>query len=125
VFAANILMERKPNIPTGVAWAALLVALAVNFLFPVQTLLGFSFPLRVLGAAALIGTPVFCAGISFSSLFKRETDVGLPFGMNMVGAMTGGSIEYLSMLMGMRNIWLILVIVYVLAFLCHRYNVRS
>jgi hypothetical protein len=125
VFAANILMERKPNIPTGVAWAALLVALAVNFLFPVQTLLGFSFPLRVLGAAALIGTPVFCAGISFSSLFKRETDVGLPFGMNMVGAMTGGSIEYLSMLMGMRNIWLILVIVYVLAFLCHRYKVRS
>jgi predicted membrane-bound spermidine synthase len=125
VFAANIVLERRPNIPTGLAWAALLVALAVNFLFPVQTLLGFSFPLRVLGAAALIGTPVFCAGICFSSLFKRETEVGLPFGMNMVGAMTGGSIEYLSMLMGMRNIWLVLVVVYALAFLGNRYKVRS
>ena len=39
--------------------------------------------------------------------------------------MTGGSIEYLSMLMGMRNIWLILVVVYALAFLGNRYKLRS
>jgi len=125
VFLANYLLERLPNIPTGLAWAALLAALAINFLFPVQTLLGFSFPARVLGAAALIGTPVFCAGISFSSLFKREPDVGLPFGMNMVGAMAGGSIEYLSMLIGMKNIWIVLVIVYLAAYLCNRFKGRQ
>jgi hypothetical protein len=124
VFVANYLLERRPGIPTGAAWAALLAALMINFLFPVQTLLGLSFPLRVLGAAALIGTPVFCAGVAFSSLFKRETEVGLPFGMNMVGAMAGGSIEYLSMLMGMKNIWIILVIVYFAAFLCNRFKGR-
>jgi predicted membrane-bound spermidine synthase len=124
VFVANVLLERWPSLPAGLAWAALLAALAINFLFPVQTLLGFSFPLRVVGSAALIGTPVFCAGISFSSLFRREPEVGVPFGMNMVGAMTGGSIEYLSMLIGMKSIWLVLVIVYLLAFLCNRFKGR-
>jgi SAM-dependent methyltransferase len=122
VFLANYLLERWPNIPAGMAWAALLAALAINFFFPVQALLEFSFAWRVLGAAALIGTPVFFAGICFSSLFKQEPDVGLPFGMNMIGAMTGGSIEYLSMLIGMKHIWLILLAVYLLAFLCHRFK---
>jgi hypothetical protein len=125
LFLANDLLERRPNVSTGFAWAALLAALAINFLFPMQTLLGFSYPLRVLGATALIGTPVFFAGVSFSALFKREPEVGLPFGMNMIGAMTGGSIEYLSMLIGMKNIWLILVVVYLLAFLCNRFKGRS
>jgi len=120
VFLANVLLERRPNFPTGIAWAALLAALTVNFLFPVQTLLEFSFPVRVLAASVLIGTPVFFAGVSFSALFKREPEVGLPFGMNMIGAMTGGAIEYLSMLIGMQNIWLILVVVYALAYSASR-----
>lgn len=124
VFFANYLRQRWPNIPTGFAWAALLAAVAVNFSFPVQTLLGFSYPLRVLAATALIGAPVFFAGICFSALFQREPEVGLPFGMNMIGAMAGGSIEYLSMLIGMKNIWLILLGVYLLAFLCNRFEGR-
>jgi len=53
--------------------------------------LSLAFPLRVLASLALIGTPVFFAGISFSRLFKQEKDVGYPFGINMVGAMTGGA----------------------------------
>lgn len=125
VFLANYLMELRPAIRIGFAWAALLACLALNFFFPVQTLLEFSFPLRVLGAALLIGMPVFFAGICFSKLFKQEPHVGYPFGMNMIGAMAGGSVEYLSMLIGMRNIWLILLLVYFLAYLCNRLGVKS
>ncbi len=89
-----------------------------------ETLLLFSFPLRLLAAGALIGTPVFFAGVCFSTLFKREPEVGLPFGMNLIGAMAGGSIEYLSMLIGMKNIWLILLGVYFLAFVCNRVKAK-
>ncbi len=119
VFFANFLLVLKPNIPIRFAWISLLVCLSINFFFPVQTLLAFSFPLRVLGAALLIGAPVFFAGIIFSKLFNQEPEVGFPFGMNMIGAMTGGSIEYLSMLIGMKNIWLVLLGIYLLAYLCH------
>ena len=120
VFFANLMIELRPGIRIGFAWAALLLAVAINFLFPVRMLLEFSFPLRVLGAGLLIGMPVFFAGLCFSQLFKREPEVGLPFGMNMIGAMAGGSIEYLSMLVGMKNIWLILLSVYFLAYVCNR-----
>jgi hypothetical protein len=120
VFLANYLLVLKPNIHIRFAWISLLVCLSINFFFPVQTLLGFSFPLRVLGAALLIGAPVFFAGVIFSKLFNQEPEVGFPFGMNMIGAMTGGSIEYLSMLIGMKNIWLVLLGIYFLAHWCHR-----
>jgi hypothetical protein len=120
VFFANYLLGLKPNIRISFAWISLLVCLSINFFFPVQVLLEFSFPLRVLGAALLIGAPVFFAGIIFSKLFNQEPEVGFPFGMNMIGAMTGGSIEYLSMLIGMKNIWLVLLGIYFLAHWCHR-----
>jgi hypothetical protein len=120
VFLANYLVERRPSLRIGFAWAALLACLALNFLFPVRTLLALPFPLRVLGAGLLIGTPVFFAGLCFSKLFRREPVIGYPLGMNMIGAMAGGSVEYLSMLFGMRSIWLILVLVYFLAYLCSR-----
>ncbi len=125
VFLANALLERRPRLPAGIAWWALLAGVAANYFFPVHSLLTLSFPLRVLAAAALIGTPVFFAGVAFSALFKREPDVGPPFGMNMIGAMSGGSVEYFSMLLGMRSIWLILWGVYFFAFLSHRLKHRA
>lgn len=125
VFLANWLLEWKPAIRVGYVWPALLVCLAINFFFPVRWLLELSFPLRVLAALGLIGVPVFFAGITFSRLFRSEEEVGAPFGMNMIGAMTGGSIEYLSMLLGMRKIWLILLVVYALAWLCSRLKHRN
>ena len=124
VFLANYVCERFPRIPTAWGWAGLMAAVAVNFFFPVEVLLSFSFPLRLLFAAVLIGTPVFFAGICFSSLFKREPEVGLAFGMNMIGAMAGGSIEYLSMLIGMKFIWLILLDVYFAALVSNRIKAR-
>jgi hypothetical protein len=124
VFLANLLVELRLKIHPALAWMLLIAALAINFYFPVRLLLELSFPLRVLGAFALIGTPVFFAGVSFSNLFKAEPSVGPPFGMNMIGAMVGGSIEYLSMLLGMQNIWFILTVIYLVAWLCHRLKVR-
>jgi hypothetical protein len=116
VFLANSLMELKVNIRPGLAWACLIIALLVNYLFPMPWLLTLNSPLRMLAALALIGTPVFFAGISFSRLFKQVADVGFAFGINMVGAMMGGALEYLSMLIGMKQIWIILVVVYFAAY---------
>jgi len=63
----------------------------------------------------LIGIPVFCASVCFSRLFGVEPTTGFALGVNLVGAMAGGLVEYASMILGMRAIWLILVSVYGLA----------
>jgi hypothetical protein len=125
VLLANELMERWPAFPAAVAWPALFACLGLNFILPVRVLLELPFALRVAGAAVLVGSPLFFAGICFSKLFRQQAQVGYPFGMNMIGAMAGGSIEYLSMLIGMRRIWLVLMLVYLLAWLSSRGGPRS
>ena len=41
-------------------------------------------------------------------------------GINLVGAMAGGLVEYLSMLIGMRAVWLVVLGVYAAAWLTTR-----
>jgi hypothetical protein len=48
----------------------------------------------------LVGSPVFFAGLCFSGLFGAQKTYRLPLGMNLVGAMGGGVLEYASMLTG-------------------------
>ena len=68
-------------------------------------------------AAVLVGLPVFAAALCFSHLFRGEPVTGYPLGVNLVGAMAGGLIEYSSMATGMRAVWLIAVLVYGAAWL--------
>jgi len=72
---------------------------------------------RALVAGLLIGLPVFCAAVAFSLLFRREPVTGYPLGINLVGAMAGGLVEYVSMAIGMRGVWLVALGVYGLAWL--------
>ena len=121
VFLANCMLELKPNIRLGLVWIGLLVCLAVNFFFPVQNAAGILPPYACARRGAAGRRSGIFRGHHFQQTVQQEPEVGFPFGINMVGAMTGGSIEYLSMLMGMKNIWLVLVI-YFLAYLCHRHK---
>ncbi len=124
VFLANFAVEKLPRLHSGIAWAALIAALAANCLIPPGLLLGLELPARTLSAMVLIGTPVFFSGIIFSSMFRRTADVGFPLGVNMVGAMAGGAVEYLSMLLGMKMIWLIMIAVYIAALVCSRLKAK-
>lgn len=120
IFLANLLVMRGPRIPLGAAWAGLLGASLIDYLLPPQLLLGVGPPLRVLLSVLLIGLPVFCAGICFSTLFARQHRTGYALGINLVGAMAGGLVEYLSMLIGMRQIWLLIVLIYAAAMIFSR-----
>jgi hypothetical protein len=44
----------------------------------------------------------------------------LVLGMNLVGAMAGGVLEYTSMLTGMRAVWLMVLVLYLIAWLAYR-----
>ncbi len=96
-------------------WGCVIIGVLVNWAFPVQVLNGFGFPVRVILSILLIGTPVFFAAACFSRLFAKEESTGYPLGMNLVGVMCGGLFEYVSMLTGMRAVWLLVVVVYLSA----------
>jgi len=117
IFIANlaVLKDRGPSL--NVAWIGLGIALAINYWLPLQTLLELASPVREIAAGCLIAAPVFFAAICFSRLFAKEAQTGYALGINLVGAMAGGLLEYLSMLIGMRDVWLVAMTIYLLAWL--------
>ena len=73
--------------------------------------------LRVSICMLLIGVPVFFAAVCFSHIFKKQSITGYPLGINLIGAMAGGIIEYVSMVVGIRMVWLFILVIYLLAWL--------
>jgi SAM-dependent methyltransferase len=117
IFIANYLVLKGKAPALRTAWFGLLAWILVNYLFPMSRLLEMDAALRVFSCGLLIGLPVFFAAICFSQLFKHQRVTGYPLGINLIGAMAGGLIEYASMAVGMRSVWLIIALIYGLAWL--------
>ena len=120
IFVANAAVFRGRAPSLLAAWAGVVLSLAVNALLPLDMLLALPPFGRVTAAALLGGTPVFFAAVCFSRLFAREASTGFALGVNLIGAMAGGGLEYLSMVLGMRAVWWIAVCVYLCALLVSR-----
>jgi SAM-dependent methyltransferase len=112
IFLANLVVLKGRAPALGACWAMLFGAVAVNYLVPVSRLFSLSVGERAFVAGSLVGLPVFAAALCFSHLFRREPVTGYPLGLNLVGAMAGGLLEYASMATGMRAVWLIAFTVY-------------
>ena len=91
-------------------------ALTVAFFYHPANFLEFSNPVvRYILVIGLIFSPIFFANLLFSREF-RDTEVGTKaFGWNVFGAVVGGGLEYCSLLIGNRNLILIVAFIYFLA----------
>ena len=65
--------------------------------------------------ASLVFSPVFCAGLLFSSSFKESSSTADDFGANLLGAMVGGVGEYLSLLAGYQFLLILVAGCYLIA----------
>ena len=105
---ANVVVSRYDIGRGWVAGIALLALLAASVALPIGTITFSSRVTESLFYAALFFSPILCAGLLFASAINRSTSVARDYGVNLLGAMTGGVAEYLSLLMGYR--WLAVVI---------------
>ncbi len=77
-------------------------------------------------AAVLIAfAPIFLANLVFTQRFRDVGDSTVAFAANLLGAMTGGVIEYVSLITGYRALLIIVAGLYGLAFLTGRRHLRS
>jgi hypothetical protein len=104
--------------------AALLALIALNYLIPVGRVPFDSRVAESLFYCALVFSPVFCAGLLFSSSFKESSSTADDFGANLLGAMVGGVGEYLSLLAGYQFLLVLVAICYVVAILTRRRSQR-
>jgi len=108
--ASRIDIERR-----GLVSAALLALIAVNYAVPVGRVTFESRAAESLFYGALVFSPVFCAGLLFSSSFRRSSSTATDFGANLLGAIVGGVGEYLSLLAGYRFLLIVVAVCYVVA----------
>jgi SAM-dependent methyltransferase len=102
IFFSNLLVIKVPGIRAWWAVVLIVVALVANYYLRLERFVGLGWWTRTMVAAALLGIPVFCAGIIFSSLFARRVRRSQALGWNLVGAMLGGLVENVSMIWGLN-----------------------
>jgi SAM-dependent methyltransferase len=95
----------------------LLLGLAIAWVIPTDSLLELSPVPRFIAAVSLAFFPIFVANLIFAERFRDTADPTAAFGANLLGAMLGGTLEYLSLLIGFRALLLVVAGLYGLAYL--------
>lgn len=111
MFLGNFVVY-KVNKKFNWIWPLLGAAILANILIKPSWLLGLGDLQRILASATMVGIPILCASIGFSVMFKDQKNTGYALGINLIGAMGGGAVEYLSMWLGMNSIWYIVLGIY-------------
>jgi hypothetical protein len=117
VLAAVETTRRFRTPPLPVVFGGIAVSLAVCYLVEPAWLLTLPFVPRLLVAILLAFVPIYLANVAFSKRFAASDDSQAAFGLNLLGAMLGGCLEYLALLTGYRNLLLMVAGLYLLAFL--------
>ena len=117
VLAAVETTRRFRTPPLPVVFGGIAVSLAVSYFIEPSWLLTMPFLPRLLVAILLAFIPIYLANVAFSKRFGASDDSQAAFGLNLLGAMLGGTLEYLALLTGYRNLLLLVAVLYLFAFL--------
>ncbi len=114
-------VERRSTVDRRrMLFGLLSIGLLVAWLVPTGSLLGLAPVPRFLAATGLAFFPIFAANLIFASRFRDTADPTAAFGANLLGAMFGGTLEYLSLITGYRALLIVVAILYALAYVTFR-----
>ncbi|MCI0346063.1 MAG: spermidine synthase [Chloroflexi bacterium] len=120
VLLSIALASRMRNVPKAPLYALLAASILVAWALPPERLFLDPPALRYVVASALAFAPVFFANLVFSRSFGDTGQADVAFASNLLGAMVGGALEYLSLLTGFRMLGLVALGLYGLAWLFER-----
>ena len=100
-----------------VLYPLLLGLLALSWLIPQEALLSLPPVPRFLAAVSLAFGPIFVANLVFAQRFREAPSATTAFAANLLGAIVGGMIEYVSLITGYRFLLVVVGVLYALAFL--------
>ena len=115
--AIEVTQRSKRDIPRPFIITALFGSLLIAFLIPNAALLSLPVPLRLTAAVLLAFAPIFFANLLFTSRFKDSANPTAAFAANLFGAMVGGCLEYLSLLLGYQLLLVVAAGLYLAAVL--------
>lgn len=99
----------------NLCYALLICAIIFNYLFPLNKIFIQNFILRMIFSGLVVALPMLFASIIFAQSFKSIKNVYVCFGSNLFGAVIGGVCEYSSLIYGLKNLYIIAIIMYLLS----------
>jgi len=104
----------------AVLYTALIAALALAWLVPQESLLELPLVPRFLAASALAFAPVFLANLVFAQRFSDVETSNTAFAANLLGAIVGGTLEYIALITGYHFLLIVIGVLYGFAFVIGR-----
>ena len=120
IVGSNVLVEYRKGFNIGFAYAGIFASMILSYAIPIQSLFVASYWLKALAAVAVLGMPVFFAGIVFIRSFAAAGFQGAALGSNLFGALVGGLLESLSMWTGIRSLLIVAALLYLASYLALR-----
>jgi hypothetical protein len=117
IVVGTVLVQRGFALSTRGAFIALAATLIATWSAPLHDLLGWSSWLRNWVAVSILCLPLFFAAIIFAREIKSEARPSAALGSNLLGALAGGVLEYSSMALGARPLYLLALGLYGMAWL--------
>jgi MFS family permease len=120
---ANLVVLRRQYLKVRFVYVLLFLSLGLNYLSPLDLLIGLSPAFRAIGSMILLSIPLFFAGLIFGESLRRAGETAGPLASNLSGSVAGGVLEYGSILWGIKSLYLIAAVIYfgsLLAFLSKR-----
>jgi SAM-dependent methyltransferase len=114
-------VARRTRLPDRRSLYVLLAAsLVIAWIVRPDSLLRLAPVTRFAAATALAFAPVFLANLIFSQRFRDVGASTVAFGANLLGAMVGGVLEYGALVVGYRNLLIVVAALYAFAFVTGR-----
>lgn len=120
ILIGNAICERFPKLPINAAYVLLLASLGAQLKIGPAHFYAISQPLMRAGAITVFyGIPFLMAALIFGTTFKRQDRriSNVLLGVNLMGSMLGGMLEYSSLVFGIRYLALIAGGLYALAWI--------
>jgi hypothetical protein len=114
---ANLIVSRMDRSALPTLFLALLAGLVIAYLVPTHALLSFAPSLQWSIGAGLVALPIFFAALIFALLIRDHPEPSRALGVNLMGAILGGLLEYSAMALGIKALYLIAAITYLVTLL--------
>jgi len=116
-FFANLLVLKRGTLPLLLTYGMLIAMLLVGYGMTYVSLGSLHMVVSRVFLTMLLTVPLFFSGIAFSTELKHSLPINIILASNLLGAMFGGFLEYNSMWLGFRSLYLLAVFMYFMAFL--------
>lgn len=116
ILLANLWVLKKEYWNQNWLFGLLVLSLLGSYLVPVHSLLSLPVMGQWLVGGIKVALPLFFASMIFALVFKTRQQAALALGYNVIGAVLGGVLEYSSMALGTKGLYLIALVMYLGAY---------